>query len=540
MSVRVFAALVLSALSFGLQAETLNESYAFALIGDPKYATDFSHFDYVNPAAPKGGDVRLSAIGTYDNFNRYATRGVPGERTEQLYDSLFTTSDDEIGSYYPLVAESARFPADMRWVEVDINARARFHDGSPITAADVAFTFNKFMTEGVPQFRLAYKGVTVKAISRLTVRMEFPQPDKDKMLGLFGLPILPASFWQNHLLNEPLNTPPLASGPYKISGYRLGQYITYQRVRDYWAANLPVNRGRYNFDSIRYDYYLDDKVALEAFKAGAYDFRIESSPKSWATQYQGGNFARNYIIKQDEINQSAQNTRWMAFNVTRPLFADRRVRQAITLAFDFDWMNKALYYNAYQRTNSYFQNTPYAAAGYPDAAELALLAPLKGQVPPEVFTSLYQPPSSDGSGNDRQNLLKATQLLKEAGWTVKNQKLVNVKTGQPFSFELMLLSGSNFQYVLPFQHNLQRLGIDMQIRDIDVSQFTKRMRDGDFDMMPTVYLAMPFPGSSLETSWDSKYIDSSWNTPHVSDPAVDSLVRQIMRHQGDEKRCVSR
>ncbi|CAI2493071.1 Oligopeptide-binding protein AppA precursor [Serratia ficaria] len=259
MSVRVFAALVLSALSFGLQAETLNESYAFALIGDPKYATDFSHFDYVNPAAPKGGDVRLSAIGTYDNFNRYATRGVPGERTEQLYDSLFTTSDDEIGSYYPLVAESARFPADMRWVEVDINARARFHDGSPITAADVAFTFNKFMTEGVPQFRLAYKGVTVKAISRLTVRMEFPQPDKDKMLGLFGLPILPASFWQNHLLNEPLNTPPLASGPYKISGYRLGQYITYQRVRDYWAANLPVNRGRYNFDSIRYDYYLDDR-----------------------------------------------------------------------------------------------------------------------------------------------------------------------------------------------------------------------------------------------------------------------------------------
>lgn len=535
MSVRVFAALVLSALSFGLQAEALNESYAFALLGEPKYAADFSHYDYVNPAAPKGGDVRLAAIGTYDNFNRYASRGVAGERTDALYDSLFTTSDDEIGSYYPLIAESARFPADMRWVELDINARARFHDGSPITAADVAFTFNKFMTEGVPQFRVLYKGVKVKAISRLTVRIEFPQPDKDKLLGLFGLPVLPESFWKDHKLNEPLAAPPLGSGPYKVGNYRLGQYITYQRVRDYWAANLPVNRGRFNFDSIRYDYYLDDKVALEAFKAGAYDFRIEGSPKSWATQYQGGNFARNYIVKQDETNQSAQNTRWMAFNMKRPQFADRRVREAITLAFDFDWMNKALYYNAYQRTNSYFQNTPYAASGYPDAAELALLAPLKDKVPPEVFTSIYQPPSSDGSGNDRQNLLKATQLLKQAGWEVKNQQLVDSKTGKPFTFELMLLSGSNFQYVLPFQHNLKRLGIEMQIREIDVTQYTRRMRERDFDMMATVYMAIPFPSPDLKILWDSEYINSSYNRPGVSDPAVDSLVRQIAAHQGDEK-----
>ncbi|MDF8317170.1 ABC transporter substrate-binding protein [Serratia nevei] len=273
---------------------------------------------------------------------------------------------------------------------------------------------------------------------------------------------MPESFWKNHKLNEPLNTPPLASGPYKISDYRLGQYITYQRVRDYWAANLPVNRGRYNFDSIRYDYYLDDKVALEAFKAGAYDFRIEPSPKSWATQYQGGNFARNYIIKagREQPGGARIPAGWRSTCKNR-CSPTRRVREAIGLAFDFNWMNKALYYNAYQRADSYFQNTAYAARSYPDAAELALLSPLKGQVPPEVFTSIYQPPSSDGSGNDRQNLLKATQLLKEAGWVVKNQKLVNAKTGQPFTFELMLLSGSNFQYVLPFRHNLQRLGIDM-------------------------------------------------------------------------------
>lgn len=539
MSVRIFAALVLSALSFSMQAETLNESYAFATLGEPKYSTDFSHFDYVNPAAPKGGDVRLAAIGTYDNFNRFASRGVPGERTGELYDTLFTSSDDEPSSYYPLIAESARYPADMRWMELDINPRARFHDGSPITAADVAFTFNKFMTEGVPQYRSYYKGVSVKALSRLTVRIELPEPDKEKMLSLLSTRVLPQSFWKDHKLNEPLNTPPLGSGPYKIGSYRLGQYITYERVRDYWAANLPVNRGRYNFDTLRYDYYLDDKVALEAFKAGAYDFRVEGSPKSWATQYQGGNFARNFIIKQDETNQAAQNARWLAFNIQRPIFADRRVREAITLAFDFDWMNKALYYDAYQRANSYFQNTEYAATGYPDAAELAWLAPLKGKVPAEVFTSIYQPPTSDGSGNDRANLLKATELLKQAGWEVKNQQLVNSQTGKPFTFELMLWSGSNFQYVLPFQHNLKRLGIDMQIREIDVSQFTRRMRERDFDMMPTVYPAMPFPSADLQIVWGSQYMDSSYNSPGVSDPAVDALIEQIMKHQGDEKALLS-
>lgn len=534
MLMRVFAALAFAACSFALHAEAINESYAFALLGEPKYSNDFTHYDYVNPAAPKGGGVRLAAIGTYDNFNRFASRGVPGQGTGDLYDTLFASSDDEPASYYPLIAESARYPADMRWMELSINPRARFQDGSPITAADVAFTFNKFMTEGVPQYRVYYKGVKVKAISRLVVRIELPETDREKMLSLLGTRVLPERFWKDHNLSEPLATPPLGSGPYKVGSYRAGQYITYQRVRDYWAANLPVNRGRFNFDTIRYDYYLDDKVALEAFKAGAYDFRSESAPKSWATQYEGGNFARNYIIKQDETNQAAQNTRWLAFNIHRPIFADRRVREAITLAFDFDWMNKALYYNAYQRTRSYFQNTPYAASGYPDAAELAVLAPLKDRVPPEVFNQIYQPPGTDGSGYDRQNLLKATQLLQEAGWEVKNQRLINSKTGKSFVFELMLLSGSNFQYVLPFKHNLQRLGITMEIREIDATQYTRRMRERDFDMMPTVYPAMPFPNANLEMYWGTHYINSSYNSPGVSDPAVDALLAQILKSQGDE------
>ncbi|CNE15531.1 putative substrate-binding transport protein [Yersinia nurmii] len=539
MLLRAFTALIFATFSLGLHAETLNEGVAFSILGEPKYSADFTHFDYVNPAAPKGGNVTLSAIGTFDNFNRFALRGVPAVGSERLYDSLFASSDDEIGSYYPLIAESARYPADMRWVEIDINPHARFHDNVPITANDVEFTFNKLMTEGVPQFRIAYKGVTVKAISRLTVRIEFPEPGKDKLLSMLGLPVLPAHDWQNRKLGEPLSKPPLGSGPYRIGDYRIGQYITYQRVRDYWAANLPVNRGMYNFDSIRYDYYLDDKVALEAFKSGAFDLQEETSPKSWASQYVGGNFAKNYIIKQDLEDKSAQNTRWMAFNIQRPLFSDRRVRQALTLAFDFDWMNKAFYFNSYQRTNSFFQNTDYAATGYPDSAELAWLAPLKGKIPDEVFSKIYQPPSSDGSGNDRDNLLKARELLQQAGWEVKNQQLVNSKTGQPFVFEMLLLSGSNFQYVQPFKHNLQRLGITMNIREVDSSQYLSRLRSRDFDMLPAVYPAFTYPSTYLRLYWSSEYIDSTYNRPGVSDPAIDSLIQQIISHQGQPEALIS-
>lgn len=528
---RVFAG-VLCLLSLSAQAEVIQDSYAFAILGEPKYVSNFTSFDYVNPAAPKGGQITLAAIGTYDNFNRFASRGNPAARSGSLYDSLFTTSSDEIGSYYPLIADSARYDSQYRWVEVDINPRARFNDNTPITASDVAFSFKKFMTEGVPQFRVVYKGVEVKAISRLTVRMVLPKPDKDMMLGLLGLPVLPQVFWEKHKFNEPLSTPPPGSGPYRISDYKLGQYITYSRVPDYWAANLPVNRGRYNFDTIRYDYYLDDNVALEAFKSGAFDFRMESSPKNWATQYQGGNFSKNFIVKADEENQAAQDTRWLAFNLHRPQFADRKVREAITLAFDFDWMNKALYFGAYQRVNSYFQNTEYAAKDYPNSAELAWLGPLKGQVPAEVFTSLYQPPRSDGSGNDRANLLKATELLKEAGWEVKDQVLVNSKTGKPFTFELLLPGGGNSQYVLPFQHNLQRLGIKMSIREVDNSQFVRRMRQRDYDMIPTVYPATSYPSSDLRIYWNTQYLDSTYNKSGISDPAIDKLTDDIAANQG--------
>ncbi|USR61368.1 extracellular solute-binding protein [Lelliottia amnigena] len=532
-----FVLLLLTLFSVTCQAQTIKESYAFAVLGEPKYDANFTHFDYVNPAAPKGGNITLSAMGTFDNFNRFALRGVAAERTDSLYDTLFVTSDDEPGSYYPLVAEAARYADDFSWAEVTINPRARFHDGSSVKASDIAFTFHKFMTQGVPQFRLVFKGTTVKAIAPLTVRIQLAEPSKESMLSLFSLPVMPESFWKDHKLSDPISTPPLAGGPYRITSWRMGQYLVYSRVKDYWAANLPVNRGRWNFDTIRYDYYLDDNVAFEAFKAGAFDMRQEVSAKNWATRYIGKNFANHFIVKDEQKNESAQDTRWLAFNIQRPVFADRRVRQAITLAFDFEWMNKALFYNAYSRTNSYFQNTEYAARDYPDAAELTLLAPLKAEVPPEVFTTIFVPPTTKGSGYDRDNLLKASALLDESGWVLKNQKRVNAQ-GKPLTFELLLSSGGNNQWVLPFQHNLERLGITLEIRQVDNAQITNRMRNRDYDMMTRLWQAQPWPSTNLRISWASEYINSTYNAPGVSSPAIDTLIGKIIAAQGDKEKLL--
>lgn len=529
---------LLALVSLSSQAQTIKESTAFAVIGEPKYAVNFNHYDYVNPAAPKGGNVTLSATGTFDNFNRFALRGVAAARTESLYDTLFVTSDDEPGSYYPLVAENVRYADDFSWAEIAINPRARFHDGTPVSARDVAFTFHKFMTEGVPQFRLVYKGTTVKAIAPLTVRIELPEPNKENMLSLFSLPVMPESFWKNHKLSDPLSTPPLAGGPYRITDWRMGQYVIYSRVKDYWAATLPVNRGRWNFDTIRYDYYLDDNVAFEAFKAGAFDLRVENSAKNWATRYIGKNFAKGYIVKDEHKNESAQDTRWLAFNIQRPVFSDRRVREAITLAFDFEWMNKALFYGAYSRANSYFQNTEYAARDYPHADELVLLAPMKAELPPEVFTRVFEPPKSDGNGFDRDNLLKASNLLDDAGWVLKNRQRVNVQTGKPLSFELLIASGANVQWVLPFKKNLARLGVTMNIRQVDMAQLTNRKRSRDYDMMQTLWAAQPWPSSDLQISWASGYIDSSYNAPGVKSPVIDALIAKIVAAQGDKNKLL--
>ncbi|WP_237584116.1 extracellular solute-binding protein [Photobacterium halotolerans] len=516
-------------------AQEVVETTSLVGFGTAKYPPEFKHFDYVNPDAPKGGSITYAEVGTYDSFNRYASRGVSVAGADEMYDTLFAPASDEIDSYYPLIAEKARYADDFSWMEIDINPKARFHDGQPITAKDVAFTFDKFMAEGVPQFRVFYKDVkSVKAVSPLTARIEMSVANREKLFSLVeGMNVLPAHYWQDKKLSEPLNEPPIGSSAYKVTSYQSGQSVTYSRVEDYWAENLPVNVGRHNFDTIRYDYYRDDTVTLEAFKAGEYDFRQENVAKFWATLYEGNNFDNGYIKKEEIPHEIPQAMQAFVFNIQRPVFSDVRVREALNYAMDFEWMNKTLFYNQYSRTRSFFQNTPYEAKGLPTPAELNYLGPLKDKIPARVFTESYQPPVTDGSGRVRAQSRKAFALLKAAGWELKNQVMTNVKTGEPLAFELLIYSPTSERIAIPLQKNLKQLGIDMKIRTVDTTQYIKRLRDRDFDMVSSGYSANAYPTQNLLIAWNSNYLDSTYNTAGVQDPAIDALTEQIAAHQQD-------
>ncbi|WP_413111446.1 extracellular solute-binding protein [Thaumasiovibrio sp. DFM-14] len=508
-------------------------SHALSMHTEPKYHADFDHFNYVNPEAPKGGTIKLATIGTFDNFNRYASRGVAASRSGELYDALFLASEDELGVYYPLIATQAEYSDSWDWIAVDINPSARFHDDIPITADDFVFSFDKFMTEGVPQFRKYYEDIRVTAEHAHRLIITLQEPDKEKLFGLLTLPVLPSHYWAGKDFSEPAITPPIGSGAYYIADYKLGQQVTYQLVDNYWAKDLPVNKGRYNFQQIIYDYYRDSNVALEAFKAGEYDFRSESSAKNWATLYQGPPFERGDIITETIPHSIPQAMSALVFNTERTLFQDAKVREALAYAFDFEWMNKALFYGQYSRNRSYFQSSPYEAKGLPNDAELDYLAPFIDQLPPRLFTETYNPPISDGDGLIRNNLLKAKYLLEDAGWVIQNQQLVHQDTGQYFQFELMISTPDQERTALPFQANLRRLGIDMRIRMVDSAQFVNRMRSRDYDMIDRGFNANRYPDGSLTIVWHSNYIDSTYNAAGVQDPIIDSLTMTIAESQGD-------
>ena len=509
--------------------------------GEAKYPENFSHFDYVNPDAPKYGSITFGAIGTYDNFNRYASRGVAAARTAELYDSLMFSPSDEIDAYYPLIAKKVRYSDDFTWGEIDINPDARFQDGEPITAEDVAFTFNKFMTEGVPQYRVYFqdiKSVTVK--DKLTVRIDMATPNREKLFSFMqSTRVLPEHFWKDKNFAEPLNTPPVGSGPYKIVDYKSGQSVTYGLDETYWAKSLPVNVGRNNFTRIQYDYYRDDTVMLEAFKAGEFDFRQEASAKFWATSYTGVNFDKGFIKKQEIPHQQPAAAMGFVFNTERPVFKDPRVREALSYGMDFEWMNKNMFYDQYTRTRSYFQNTDYEAKGTPGAVERAVLEPFKDQLPPRLFTEEYQPPVTDGSGRIRSQMRKAFALLKQAGWELKDKVMTNVKTGEPLEFEMLIYSPTTERIAIPVQKNLQRMGISMKIRSIDTTQYTKRLRERDFDMVSSSYSPNPYPSPNLLIIWNSHYIDSTYNTAGVRSPVVDKLTEEIAKNQQDPEKLLT-
>jgi microcin C transport system substrate-binding protein len=398
-----------------------------ALYGDLKYQPGFTHFDYTNPDAPKGGAVKFDAIGTYDTFNPFTLKGVKAEGLGYLFSTLMVGSSDEPNSQYGLVAESVSVAPDHLAVTFQLRPEARFHDGSPITPADVIWTFDTLKAKGAPTYHLYYADITkAEQVGEHGVKFTLRSAQNRELPLILGeLPVLSKKYWAGRDFEKTTLDQPLGSGPYTIASFDPGRSIVYRRVADYWAKDLPVNKGRFNFGVIRYDYYRDASVALEAFKAGQYDIRSENVAKNWAIGYASPALSAGLFKMVRIKNQVPEGMQAFAFNTRRPLFRDRRVREALGCLFDFEWANKNLFYGAYTRTESYFSNSDLASTGLPSADELKILDPLKDEIPAAVFTKVYAAPKTDGTGDIRPNLRVALGLLKEAGWTVKSVKLVN-------------------------------------------------------------------------------------------------------------------
>ncbi len=505
--------------------------------GDLAYPTHFTHFKYANPDAPKGGVLRHAAIGTFDSFNPFIVKGNPAAGFSYLgqsliYDSLTVASLDEPFSQYGLLAETIETPSDRSWIAFTLRKEARWHDGRPISVDDVLWTFNALVEKGSPLYGLYYGGVErVEKAGERRVKFTFKPGDNRELPLIIGqLPVLPKHYWESRAFDETTLDPPLGSGAYEIESFEAGRFVRYKRRADYWADDLPVNRGQHNFDSIRYDYYRDMDVAVEALKADAYDFRVENISKKWATAYDVPDVREGRLRKElipHERNQGAQG---FAFNLRREKFRDRRVREALSYAFDFEWSNRSLFYDQYTRTRSYFENSELAARGLPSPAERAILEPMRGRIPDEVFTQEYQPPKTDGSGKIRSNLKVATKLLAEAGWKIKDGKLANVESGMPMEFEILLVSPSFERVALPFKKNLERLGIDVTVRTVDTSQYRRRIDTFDFDMVTTAIGQSDSPGNEQRDFWLSETAnrEGGRNLMGIQNSAIDELIELVI------------
>ena len=516
---------------------------AISMYGDLKYGPGFTHFEYVNPRAPKGGELRLPGIGTFDNLNPFILKGVPASGAGLVFDTLMAGSDDEAFSYYGLVAETVETPADRSWVIFTLRAQARFHDGSPMTVEDVIWTFDTLRRKGHPRYRAYYAAIaTAEKVGPRSVRFTFKQGENRELPLILGqLPVLSQRYWATREFERTTLEAPLGSGPYRVESFEPGRSVTYRRVADYWAASLPVNAGRNNFDTIRFDYYRDFTVSLEAFKAGAYDVNLENSAKNWARGYDGPALRQGLIKKAEIPNQLPQGMQGFVFNTRRPIFGDPRVRQALTAAFDFEWSNQHLFYGAYTRTGSYFANSELAARGLPSSEELEVLEPLRRDLPAEVFTREYRPPVSDGSGYSRQNLLDALALLREAGWIVKDQRLVNASGGEPMTFEILIDDPSWERIALPVAKNLERLGVRARVRNVDTPQYQYRLDHFDFDMVVAIWPQSLSPGNEQREFWGSQaaVTPGSRNLAGINSPAVDTLIDLVVSAP-DRKRLVAR
>ena len=508
-----------------------NKVHGIAMHGEPKYESSFRHLDYVNPNAPKGGEVKFGSYGSFDNLNRVAFKGSKAAGLGYINDTLMRRVWDEAFSLYGLIAEFVEMPDDRSSITFYLNPNATFHDGSQITREDVLFSLETFQTKGTPNQKKTYgKVITTELIGDNGIKMNFiNNEDKELPLIVAGfLPIIPKKFYENLDVTKTFLDIPLGSGPYTIESLDPGRQIKYKRVEDYWAKDLPVNKGLYNFDTIIYDYYKDSNVLVEAFKVGEYDFRREYNVKRWLTEYGFNAVDTGEVVLKEMNNDRPVGMNGLVLNTRRDLFKNRNVRLALSYAYDHEWINKTIYQNAYVRTDSYFDNSPLASSGLPSDKELELLNPWKNQLPAEVFSETFSPPKTDGSGNDRKNLLMAKEILEKEGWFIENGKLI--KNGEEFKFEFLIVSPSDEKIALAFQSNLKKLGITMDVRTVDSSQYQARLLNYDFDMIKRYWGVSLSPGNEQQFYWGSEVgkKDGSRNYSGINSPVIDALIEKLI------------
>ena len=536
----------LFAVGFALAAPAFAQdapvSHGLAIYGDLAYPAGFTHFKYVNPDAPKGGRLRQGVPeSTFDSFNPFIIKGNPAGGIGLLYDTLLVGAADEPFSEYGLLAKTVQTPADRSWVAFELRPEARWHDGKPITADDVVWSFETLLAKGAPTYRFYYQSVAkVEKTGERSVKFTFkPGTNRELPLIVGQLPVLPKHYWETRNFEATTLEPPLGSGPYKVGKFEAGRFLEMERVPDYWGKDIPVNKGRWNFDVQRFEYYRDATVALEAFKGGNYDFRLEPSAKDWATAYEIPEVKDGRIVKEAVPNQRPTGMQCFAMNIRRPLFQDRRVREAIGLAFDFEWSNKTLFYGQYSRTESYYENSELASSGLPGPDELAILEPLRGKIPDEVFTKAFEAPKTDGSGNNRENLRRAAELMKQAGWTTQAGKLM--KDGVPLTFEILLNSPLFERVALPYAKSLEKIGITANVRTVDTSQYRRRTDAFDYDMIVGGFGESDSPGNEQRDYWASASAkrEGSRNAIGIADPSIDALVGGVIAAP-DRKSLVTR
>ena len=522
------------ALAVPMPVAAAERKHGLAAFDDLALPEDFQSFAYVNPDAPKGGALSLIGWGgvtTFNSLNNYILKGDAAQGLELLFDTLMVRAADEPDAVYGLIAESAAVADDGQSVTFTLRPEARFSDGTPLTADDVVFSFETLKTKGHPLFNQMLRDVVkAEAIGPQSVRYSFKgELVRDLPLTVAGLPVFSKAYYSKQPFNETTLNAPLGSGPYLIDKFAQGRNITYRRRPDYWAKDLPVNKGRWNFDTIRYEYFRDRTAGMEAFKAGTYDLREEFTSKVWATEYDFPAIRDGRVKKATLADETPSGTQGFFINTRRDKFQDPRVREALALAFDFEWTNRNMFYGLYDRTQSFFENSPMEAEGEASGPERILLKSLDVEVPKGALGPAVMPPVSDGSGRDRPSLQKASKLLDEAGWRVKNRKRVNTK-GEQLSVEFLTFDPTFERIIAPYVKNLKLLGIDARLRRVDPAQYQQRLKDFDFDITTQRYVMRNTPGVELRSYFGSEAadLDGSLNLAGIKDPAVDLLIGKII------------